>query len=348
MRKTLIVALAIVAVSVSACRTASAATTNYANDGFIAQISMDAFNQSVKHRMQVARFAFYGDVSAPPEQYNYNAVDASCAPRTINVWADGYGSWGKQKTTDGYRFNVGGPALGIDWTNGPMTVGIAGTYNWGKAKARNMYHDRKTRTWALTAYAQWNYERFYVNAAVSYANNRYKSNRGDAASDGLARASYRSNSWNAAIELGTRLNICNFVIEPNIGFRYFNDRRKAFTENLLADTWVDYSRRNYRAMEMPVGVDLSYDISIFNTMIKPRLHAAWVPTFARREGKADGTIAGGGSFADRATRGKHGWELGAGFQTKVFRGIFAHVDYTVVMHTKAYEHMLNAGLGWQF
>ena len=334
-----------------ACASAAAAAdaTNFANDAYASQLSMDAFNKSVKHRMQVARFGFYGGVNAPPAQrYAASSMYGDCPTSSFTVWADGYASWAKKKDNNGYRYAVAGPALGFDWSNGPLTVGLATTYNWGKLKGREVSHDNKTRTFGVTAYAQYNYERFYVNAAVSYGRNRFKSNRYevDGAFGDTGRAKYHSNTWNAQMEVGTRLNICNFLIEPNVGLRYFHDRRNSFDETFDVAATNLYGKRTYHTWEVPVGVDVAYEIGLFNAMLMPRLHFAWVPQFDRKHPTASRTVAT--ALSERSRRTSHGWELGAGFQTKVFRGMSAHVDYTVNMRSKTYEHTLTAGLGMSF
>ena len=324
--------------------------TNFANDAFASQLTMDAFNQSVRHRMEVARFGFYGNIQAPPAQNRVAANIQECPVSRFTVWTDGYTTWGKKKDGDGYKINLGGPALGFEWSNGPLTVGVAGTHAWGKLKGRDVTHENKTRTWGVTTYAQWNYERFYVNAALSYGHNRFKSTRKTIAGvytpDDPGKAKYHSNAWNAEMEVGTRLNICNFLIEPNIGVRYFHDKRKSFTEQFNTQPANAYSKRNYHALEMPLGVNVGYEVGFFNGMMIPRMHFAWVPQFDRKFGKA---VTGAPNFIhDSSKRARHGFELGAGIQGKVFKGIDAHVDYNVNMRSKTYEHTLTAGLGWSF
>ena len=327
----------------------AADSTNFANDGFASQISMNAFNQSVKHRLEVARFGFYGGVSVPPAQRQVAGNITDCPTSSFTVWADGYGAWGKQKTnSNGYKIRLGGPALGFDWSNGPVTLGIATTYAWGKIQARDIDHDRKTRMFGTTAYAQVNYERFYVNAALSYGYNRFKSERwtiNGLASAAPAKEKYHSNAWNAELEVGTRLNFCNFLLEPHIGVNYFTDRRKSFDEGLPNGAVNTFNKRTYHALEMPLGLNVGYEIAVGNTMLIPRLRFDWVPQFDRKYGKA---YTDDGSIRERSQRARHGFILGAGVQAKVYKSVSAHIDYNVNMRSKAYEHMINAGLGVSF
>ena len=348
MRKVLLLTMAIVLSCV--CVAGHAAETNFANDAFASQLTMDAFNKSVRYRMQVARFDFYGGVKVPPAQSYVDGNLDGCPESAFTIWADGYTAWGKKKDSDGYKFNVAGPALGFDWSNGPLTLGVAGTYAWGKMKDRETWHENKNRTWALTTYAQLNYERFYVNADLSYGRNRFKSTRktfaGVYTPDDPADAKYHSNAWNAEMEIGTRLNLCNFLIEPHIGVRYFHDRRGGFDENNTALPSNYYSKRNYHALEMPIGVDVGYEIAVCKTMLIPRLHFAYIPQFDRKAGTASADVAQ--VIRDSSSRARHGFELGAGLQAKVYRSLSAHVDYNVNMRSKAYEHTVTAGLGMSF
>ncbi len=354
MRKSTVFVLAIVLACGGAAMAGTLPVTGFGHDAYASQISLDSFNMSVKQRMEMARFAFYGGpISAPPASYTARVAECSSG---VTVWADGYGAWAKQKERHGdagYSYKVGGPAMGVDWSNGPLTLGLAGTYNWGKIKYRgDTSHDRQTRTWALTAYGQINYERFYANAQLSYGRNRYKSDRYEA--QVLERADdhkYHSNAWNAEMEIGTRLNYCNFVFTPHIGLRYFHDRRKAFTESFTTGSYR-YGKRNYHTLEMPLGVDIGYQFEIFNTVLVPKLKFAWVPQWDRSNARAratgTGALAGSNYRYSEKLRGKHGFRLGAGVQTDITQRVTLHVDYNVDMHTKAYEHRLNAGLGVSF
>lgn len=324
-------------------------TTNFANDAFASQISMDSFNQSIRHRLEVSRMAFYGDVNRPPAERYFGSNFSDCKASNFTIWGDGYYTWGKKKDSNGYKYRVGGPVLGFDWSNGPLTVGIATTYNWGKLEGREVDHENKTRTWATTAYAQWNYERFYVNAELSYGYNRFKSKRYEVLGVPVAdpaTAKYHSNAWNAQVELGARLNWCNFLVEPHIGFRYFHDNRQSFNEQVAGGGVNSFDKRNYHAIEMPLGLDVAYQAGFMNGLFTPRLHFAWIPQFDRRYAKA---VMNAPTYQQETSeRARHGFELGAGLQTKVYKGISAHVDYNVNMRSKTYEHTLSAGLGMSF
>lgn len=365
-----LLALALVAVVMPAAHATD--FTGFANDSYAAQISFDAFNQSVKKRMQAARVGsstqYFGaapvlfqseDAYAMAPSSRSSSVAAGTTRRQLDcvyyngftVWGDFYNTWSKQSSRsglDGYRYTVRGPALGFDWSNGPLTLGLAGTYNWGKVRSEDFAHTRKTQTWALEIYGQYNTERFYANASAAFSRTRFKSNRAD---NGTHRDRYHSNSWNFDGEFGMKFGNEIFKVAPNVGLRYFHDRKASISESgNIGRVYGD--RKYYHILELPVGVDISSEIAMGGALIIPRARVAWIPEIGRKRGNFTGsrnTVGGVTHISDNsAKRGRHGFQVGAGVEAKITKAISAHVDYNAILRRSAWEQRLNLGLGFTF
>lgn len=255
-------------------------TSNYA-----AQTAIGAFNTSVRGRMSAARvgdlflagFTSHGRYAPLASEQAYGAAPSTRAtPRAaygyngsprrqlecvytsgFTVWGDVYGAWERQKAKSenvGYKYRVGGPAIGFDWTTGGLTLGLATTYSWGTMKdvggrivgdqaialagAQNK-NNRDTRTWGLMAYGQYNARMWYANATLGYGRTRHKSSLGlggtfarlpvggvSGTFGADADDKYGVNAWNADVEFGMKFRFGRgFLLSPSVGLQYFHSRR---------------------------------------------------------------------------------------------------------------------------
>lgn len=343
---------------------------NYQNTGYAAQTAYDSFNANVTQRMATARLGASATRDSAGRVIDCNLTNG------WTVWGGGYGGWADQKTRgfeDGYKYRVGGPALGADWSNGALTVGLAATYSWGKLKGREVNHDQKTRTWGLTGYAQWVKDCFYVNGTLGYARNRFT---GDYSAsipyydnyvyqgqnvNVYGGSKYHSNTWNVSVETGYKFKFRGFSVTPNVGLRYFHDKAKSFDDTLfgtlaggvvLPPQTHYYSKDKYHVLELPLGVNLGYEIQAGKALIMPQFRFAYVPELDRKHGASSYTVAGDPaaitykSYSPR--RNKHAFIVGGGVQAKLNAMVSLNVDYYAKLRGKAHEHHLNAGFGVSF
>lgn len=359
--------------------------SNFGNDSYAAQIGYDSFRTSVRKRFETIRVgestsrfgsaAMLSSDAAFAMAPSSRSTSYSSARRRqldcvynsgFTIWGDLYQTWARQRSRgdhDGYKYRVTGPALGFDWTSGPFTVGVATTYNWGKMKSRDFHHDRKTRTWAVNLYSQYNSELFYINASLGYAHNRFKSDRNswsrfiEYEDYPGHRDSYNSNSWNLDAEFGWKFNFGNLKVVPNVGLRYFHDRRGSIKEDEGTFS-IDASSRNYHVLELPVGVNVSYEIQAGGAIIVPRARFAWIPELSRKKGGWSGTYVlpqeGTGidtpyAYSESSSRrSRHGFLLGLGLEAKLSKSLSLHIDYNCNFRSKNYEHHWNLGAGFTF
>ncbi len=237
----------------------------------------------------------------------------------FTIWSDLYATFGKQNSNgweDGYSYRTFGPALGFDWSNGPLSLGLATTYSWGKLDGSDYYHHRSMRTFGIEGYIQYNSDVFYVNGSIGYSHNKFSSDRQNSYAwntnayynnynyyNGYHNsASYSSNSFNIDAEFGWKFFVSGFNISPHAGFRYYHDNRGSFSENgnyyYLNDNNVvgnenrlSMDGRNYHVFEMPLGVNVSYPITASNgSFWVPRVGFAWIPMLARSDANSNGAI----------------------------------------------------------
>ncbi len=282
----------------------------------------------------------------------------------FTVWADLYQTFGKQNAKgreDGYKYRTFGPALGFDWTSGNFTIGAATTYNFGKMKDRNYYHDRRLQTFAIDLYGQYNSDIFYVNGSIGYAHNSFKSDRTafyiiGGAIGGANHDKYNSNAFDIEGEFGWKFNWSGLNVTPHAGLRFFHDRRGSIDEG-GASARLHLSSENYHVLEVPIGVRASYEINTGSMLLVPRANFAWIPTINRKGYDAVGTIDapdptgyinGGGYRYNSVRRARHGFQLGVGMEAKITRSISAHLDYQFNFRSKAREHYWNLGVGFTF
>ncbi len=353
----------------------------YANDAYASQIGYDSFNYSIKQRLASARIGsstrYFGtapilvqsdDAYAMAPSSRSSSVAPASASRSrrqldcvyysgFTVWADFYQTWARQDTRgneDGYTYRATAPAVGFDWSNGNFTVGLATTYNWAKIKGKSSGHDREVDHWGTALYAQYNGEKFFANASIGYSYNRFDSARSQTTPFGTVgrNAKYHSNAFNIDATFGYKFNFGGFKVVPNVGLRYFYDRRGNIDEG---NSWaIQGGRQNSYTFELPVGVDLSYEIAAGNAIIVPRIRAAWIPELARKRGHFDGALYDGAGVPvssiniNGAERSRNGFLVGAGLEAKITKSFSAHIDYNCNFRSGAYEHHWNLGAGFTF
>lgn len=379
MKKIFIAVLALgLTLSLSSFTSVKAVEAGFQNDSYASQIFTNAFSGAVKHRLELARLpgTAGGRVALAPlsstDAYGavVNSAYASRGGRQLDcvyyngftVWGDLYGAWSRQRDkggNPGYKYRVGGPAVGFDWSNGTFTAGVATTYAWGKIKGRYEANDRKTRSWGLTGYGQWNGQQFYANAQIGYGYNRFRDSDRIDNWGAWDADNYRSNSWNVAGEFGYKLKLSYFSIVPNIGLRYFNDDRKGTDEARVSAGPIGYpvtaswSGRKYHVLELPVGVDVGYEILTGIATIRPHVGFTWTPELERRHGKASVLFAnsGGATYTDSVSsprRGRNGYAVSGGLQANFSQSISASLEYKVEFRDRNYEQGLNLGVGFTF
>ena len=281
----------------------------------------------------------------------------------FTAWADIYQTWARQRSTnfqeEGYEFRTTGPAIGFDWTSGPATIGAAMTYNWGKLSGRDVSHDQKISTWGVSLYGQYNSDNFYVNATLGYGHQRFDSDRRTYAATlaGSTPVTYgddfTSNLVNLDAEFGWKMAWSGFNVVPNVGIRFLHDRRGAINEGGYANA-IQISGENYHVLELPIGVNFSYEINTSGMVFVPRGRLAWIPELDHNGGGWSGfvgddagtTMVGYGQNA--AVRSRHGFQIGLGMEAKITKSLSAHVDYTANLRARQHEHHWNLGMGFSF
>ncbi len=344
-----VVALLALALASAAGQSAIAADRIYGSSSYASQLTYDAMNISVRNRMQSLRYGMTGSTYASAPIQSSDALALAPSSRTSSVasgsarrqldcvyyngftiWGDYAQTWASQDTRgseNGYRFRSSMPMIGFDYTTSNITAGISTGYSWGKLKGRSGGHSLNVRTWGIQAYGQWNANNWYANATLGYGLNRFRG--GD---------KYTSHSWNVDGEFGYKFMVLNGLqISPNIGMRYFHDRRGSISERGIG---YRTGSRNYHVWEVPVAVDLGYEINAGGALIVPKFHFAWVPELERNRPSA-------GAFK-APRRNRHGFELGGGLEAKLTKSLSAHIDYVCNFRSKAYEHHWNLGLGFTF
>jgi hypothetical protein len=317
-----------------------------ANSHYAPQIGLDSFNYSVQKRLESIRLGSIslnyasaplirsdGALAAPASRSS--SVRGASGGRQIDcvynngltVWGDLYQTWASQSSGDGghgYRYRATSPAVGIDWTSGAFTGGIATSYNWGKLKDKDGGGDLTARTWGLEAYGQYNAQKYYISADLGYGYTHYKS------------PSFHSNSLNLGAEFGLKFNFNDILITPHAGMRVFHDRRGAVERGNLPSS----GRDSYYVWEIPMGVAVGYVFRAGGVMIMPQVKAGWTPELARRRSGFAGFSA--------PRRARNGFILGAGLEARITQSLSGHLDYTANLRNNAYEHHWNLGVGFSF
>ena len=125
----------------------------------------------------------------------------------------------------GYNSNLGGIALGADYTiNDMFRFGAAFNVGAGYAKSNGDFNstDNSFNFWGVSLYGGWVYNNFGLSADVGYTGNYSKVEQDMPASMQMSdlKADVTSHAWNTGLKVECNFNAGALDIIPHVGVRY--------------------------------------------------------------------------------------------------------------------------------
>ena len=203
----------------------------------------------------------------------------------------------------GYNSNLGGIALGADYTiNDMFRFGAAFNVGAGYAKSSGDFNstDNRFNFWGVSLYGGWVYDNFGLSADVGYTGNYSKVEQDMPASMQMRdlKADVTSHAWNTGLKAEYKFNAGALDIIPHVGVRYLGLVTDGYDVK-SGGTVFEVDGNTQSIWTFPVGVSFA---KAFETesgwQFKPQLDLGVIPAAGDVKAKSKARIPGVDSQAE--------------------------------------------------
>ena len=249
----------------------------------------------------------------------------------LNGWTPGFGMWvaplythARGKDIDiegikgGYRTDMGGGTLGLDYTtpDSAFRFGVAGNLGGGHSGSRgNWLNGSNDFTFGgVELYAGVNKNNFLLSLNGGWSRNANKLK-----SPHFFNEKYDTDVWSLGASAEYQLELGNcFKLIPGLGVEYANVRQDAFTLRNIADGIAAFNNGKGSAdvVNLPVSLRLNKGFELAKGVLTPEVNGAWIPSVKDKGlvynttiSRTDMTVAATSPMLDRNTG-----QVGAGLK----------------------------------
>jgi hypothetical protein len=235
--------------------------------------------------------------------------------------------WGMKAENfkSGYNSNLGGIALGADYTiNDMFRFGAAFNVGAGYAKSSGDFNstDNSFNFWGVSLYGGWVYDNFGLSADVGYTGNYNKVEQDMPASMQMSglKADVTSHAWNTGLKAEYKFNAGALDIIPHVGVRYLGLVTDSYDVK-SGGTVFEVDGETQSIWTFPVGVSFAKAIETESGwQFKPQLDLGVIPAAGDVKAKSKARVPGVDSQAEMKMQvvdyatfdGGLGFELGKG------------------------------------
>ncbi len=150
------------------------------------------------------------------------------------AWAQTFGSFGDQDPRDnkmGYEYDTYGIMIGVDGLFNDMVLGVSSGYAWTDVDTDGGNATTEVGSFNLGVYGTYGVEDFYLNTDLRYAHNSIESDRKIVFMNQTATGDTDADSWTVLMGGGYYLGSGNWILTPNLAFKYTYFDMDAYTES---------------------------------------------------------------------------------------------------------------------
>ena len=235
--------------------------------------------------------------------------------------------WGMKAENfkSGYNSNLGGIALGTDYTfNDMFRLGAAFNIGAGYAKSSGDFNSTHNNFnfWGVSLYGGWVYDNFGLSADVGYTGNYSKVEQDMPASMQMRdlKADVTSHAWNTGLKAEYKFNAGALDIIPHVGVRYLGLVTDGYDVK-SGGTVFEVDGNTQSIWTFPVGMTFAKAIETESGwQFKPQLDLGVIPAAGDVKAKSKARVPGVDSQAEMKMQvvdyatfdGGLGFELGKG------------------------------------
>lgn len=165
-----------------------------------------------------------------------------------------------------------------------------------------------------------------------------------------AQGDQTANHYSAFIGCSYNYTTDNWSIEPSIGIEYVYLNEDNFNESGAGDLSLNIDDKESDALTSSVGINISHQYHLQNSIIVPNINAAWLHNFSPSTDKTTGTLQSGESFhVNGRDASEDALELGLGFRIIANEQFSSYIDYQYTFaDDQDSSHFVSAGLRYNF
>lgn len=288
-----------------------------------------------------------------------NAYQDSC--NDIKVWADGFGSYGRQSALgdfNGYVAKTVGTVLAVEK---PLTIcGLRAGVGFGYAHTDinnkgNPGNYTQINNCQATGYFTYDRSQWFLDGGFSLGWNNYKRSRRIvfASIDRKARANFWGQEYSGFLTTGYQCYADNLEITPLASLIYSHLHLDAHTERGANSLNLHLSSDHYNFWQSGLGIKLAYLFDSCYGAIIPEVHSLWLHNFNRNPVRVHASFSSV-EFMDVKFKNKtppfdqNLWNIGASLTCIRNEGfsLMAVYDYERSCHYFTHQGLVE--LAWQY
>jgi len=262
------------------------------------------------------------------------------------VWAQAFGSkinQGNSVDSQGYFASSFGFAGGFDHEiANDMLAGISFSYANSNITSRDNFKKTGVNSYQVNLYSGIDFEKFFLNALVGAAFNKYNSSRTIPVVSTSAHANYSGETYIARIETGKRINLKNdYIFTPTLAITAAHNSIDNYAENGAGTLNLAVANRSTNFFELRPGMELGKDFKLANAKkIHPAIFTSYGYDLAGNKQHTTARFVGqSASFESSGANIAQGsWILGARLKFFHANDFSVNLDYAYEQRTQYSSH----------
>jgi autotransporter-associated beta strand protein len=273
------------------------------------------------------------------------------------IWIQGFGSYSKQKATArdlGYKNKARGSLIGVDYKLRPdLFVGGSIGYGLSHVKWDEGVTKGHVKDYLTSLYSTWFQDKFYINASMTLAHNRFNVRRRItfATIDRTAHGRHTGYTFAPSLELGHRFTLMNgFDIVPFIRGDYVHVHEKGYQEKDAGALNLGIQSKTSVNLRSEAGLNIFKPYKVGDDVLQVKWKLSYVNKHPLKNGKITANFVGqpGSFIASSSNKTQHQVSPGLGIEYKSNSNFFVSAAYDAQFESKYKAHEVSLRLGYKF
>ena len=274
------------------------------------------------------------------------------------IWIQGFGNISRQKATGinmGYRNKMAGSLIGIDYKLKPdLFVGVSFGYDQSRIKWIHALSKGKIKDYLASVYSTWFHNKFYINAALTGAYNRYNIRRRMTFAtvlDRTAHSRHKGYVLAPSLEIGHGFTLFNGIeVVPFIRGDYVHIHENGYEEKGAGALNLQIRSKTNTALRTEPGLNFYQHFKREEGLITAKVKLSYVNKHPLKNGKITANLVGqpGTFLASSSNKTQHQVSPGISLDYKTNSGFFFSTAYDAQLGAKYKAHEISFKIGTKF